>query len=113
MDKSGAKTGITLTLAPVQVTLKQQTSHTAIATTRLNYPMGISDTLFEANTDLKKGYIWYFVTNDETFQYDESIKKEVREIITKIENLNRNLDTPPGYVPEKIEEWFPPEEDQN
>ena len=75
--------------------------------------MGISDTLFEANTDLKKGYIWYFVTNDETFQYDESIKKEVREIITKIENLNRNLDTPPDYVPEEIEEWFPPDEDQN
>tara|TARA_B100001939_G_C16443096_1_gene405667 strand:- start:80 stop:307 length:228 start_codon:yes stop_codon:yes gene_type:complete len=75
--------------------------------------MGISDTLFEANTDLKKGYVWYFVTHDETFQYDESIKKEVREIITKIENLNRNLDTPPDYVPEKIEEWFPPEEDQN
>ena len=69
--------------------------------------MGISDTLFEANTDLKKGYIWYFVTHDETFQYDESTKKEVREIITKIENLNRNLDTPPDYVPEKIEEWFP------
>ena len=75
--------------------------------------MGISDTLFEANTVLKKDYVWYFVTHDETFRWDESTKKEVREIITKIENLRRNLDSPPGYVPEKIEEWFPSEEDLN
>ena len=74
--------------------------------------MAISDTLSETNWRLKKDYVWYCVTSAETFRYEESVKKEVRDIITRIENLRSRLDTPPDYEPVLIEEWFPSEDEE-
>ena len=68
----------------------------------------LSDDLSELNDKLKKSYNWYCTKSRDgaDFDYDPKIKSRVRSIITDIENLRIELDTPPGLEPQLLVEWL-------